>query len=119
MSSCRVLMQSISARTYVSPPLEENLINGIAGREDRQQPRKGGGRDEEEGIEQSGSCQGGRILEQLQEGGEGESWQDMPQVKGLKELKLPVGNKNGRRQIWRENTQSDRHICFIPIRIIH
>lgn len=28
-----------------------------------------------------------------EEGYSGESWQDMPQVKGLKELKLPVGNE--------------------------
>jgi hypothetical protein len=70
------------------------------------------GRDEED-IEQSGSCQGGRLLGQLQKGGEGESWQDMPQVKGLKELKLPVGNENGQRRIWRDHAQCVRHICLI------
>jgi hypothetical protein len=51
------------------------------------------GRDEEKDIEQNGSCQGDRFLVELQEGGEGESWQVMPQMKGLKELKLPVGNE--------------------------
>jgi hypothetical protein len=48
---------------------------------------------DEEDIEQQGSCQGGRILDDRGKGGEGESWQGMPQVKGLKELKLPVGNE--------------------------
>jgi hypothetical protein len=51
------------------------------------------GRDEEKDIEQRGSCKGGCLLVRLHEGGEGESWQVMPQVKGLKELKLPVGNE--------------------------
>jgi hypothetical protein len=48
---------------------------------------------DEEDIEQQGSCQGGGLLDDGSEGGEGESWQGMPQVKGLKELKLPVGNE--------------------------
>jgi hypothetical protein len=48
---------------------------------------------DEEDIEQQGSCQGGRILDNSGKGSEGKSWQGMPQVKGLKELKLPVGNE--------------------------
>jgi hypothetical protein len=48
---------------------------------------------DEKDSEQKGSCQGGRLLEQLQECGERESWQDMPQVKELKELKSPVGDE--------------------------
>jgi len=53
----------------------------------------GGGEAGEEDIEQRGSCQGGRLLVASAEGSEGKSWQGMPQVKGLKELKLPVGNE--------------------------
>ncbi len=53
----------------------------------------GGGETGEEDIEQRGSCQGGGLLEQTSEGGEGKPWQGMPQVKGLKELTLPVGNE--------------------------
>jgi hypothetical protein len=48
---------------------------------------------DEKDTEQQGSCQGGRILDDGGKGGEGKSWQGMPQVKGLKELKLPVGNE--------------------------
>jgi hypothetical protein len=52
---------------------------------------------DEEDIEQQGSCQGGGLLDDGGKGGKGESWQGMPQVKGLKELKLPVGNE----RVWR------------------
>jgi hypothetical protein len=52
----------------------------------------GGGEAGEEDIEQRGSCQGGCLLDTVNEGSEGKPWQGMPQVKGLKELKLPVGN---------------------------
>jgi len=47
----------------------------------------------EEDREQEDSCQGGGFLDDLQKGSSGKSWQDMPQVKGLKELKLPVGSE--------------------------
>jgi hypothetical protein len=47
----------------------------------------------EKDSEQQGSCQGGSFLDNLQEGSSRKSWQDMPQVKGLKELKLPVGSE--------------------------
>jgi hypothetical protein len=52
---------------------------------------------DEENSEQQGSCQGSSLLDGGDEGGEGESWQGMPQVKGLKELMLPVGNET----VWR------------------
>ncbi len=48
---------------------------------------------DEEDIEQGGSCQGSGFLVDGLEGCEGASWQGMPQVKKLKELKLPVGNE--------------------------
>jgi len=48
---------------------------------------------DEKDDEQEGSCQGSRFLDRSEQGGERESWQDMPQVKELKELKLPVGNE--------------------------
>jgi hypothetical protein len=48
---------------------------------------------DEEDSEQQGSCRGSSLLDGGGEGGKGESWQGMPQVKGLKELKLPVGNE--------------------------
>jgi hypothetical protein len=52
---------------------------------------------DEKDDEQEVSCQGSRFLGRSEQGGEGESWQGMPQVKELKELKLPVGNeKKGR-----------------------
>lgn len=54
---------------------------------------RGGGDAGEEDSEQRGSCQGGRLLDGIKESGPGKSWQDMPQMKGLKELKLPVGNE--------------------------
>jgi hypothetical protein len=55
--------------------------------------RGGGGETGEKDSEQRGSCQGGGLLEPVDEGDEGKPWQGMPQVKGLKELKLPVGNE--------------------------
>lgn len=48
---------------------------------------------DEKDSEQQGSCQGSGFLGDLQKGGNRKSWQDMPQVKGLKELKLPVGSE--------------------------
>jgi hypothetical protein len=51
---------------------------------------------DEEDTEQRGSCQGGGVLDWTAEGGKRESWQVMPQVKELKELKLPVGNEKRR-----------------------
>jgi hypothetical protein len=48
---------------------------------------------DEKDSEQQGSCQGDSILDKFQKGSSRKSWQDMPQVKGLKELKLPVGNE--------------------------
>lgn len=48
---------------------------------------------DEEDIEQRGSCQGSGFLGDCIEDNEGKSWQVMPQVKVLKELKLPVGNE--------------------------
>ena len=53
----------------------------------------GGGDTGEKDSEQRGACQGGRFLDCTKEGHSGKPWQDMPQVKGLKELKLPVGNE--------------------------
>ena len=47
-----------------------------------------GGETDEEGIEQKGPCKGGCLLGKFQEGNERKSWQGMPQVKGLKELKV-------------------------------
>jgi hypothetical protein len=47
----------------------------------------------EKDSEQQGSCQGSSFLDNLQKGSSRKSWQDMPQVKGLKELKLPVGSE--------------------------
>jgi hypothetical protein len=52
---------------------------------------------DEKGSEQKGSCQGNSFLDKLQKGSSRKSWQDMPQVKGLKELKLPVGNETEKR----------------------
>ncbi len=68
---------------------------------------KGGGRDEED-SEQEGSCQGGRFLERYGEGGKRESWQGMPQVKGLKELKLLVKQRERRTGRRREVTEPER-----------
>jgi hypothetical protein len=48
---------------------------------------------DEKDSEQQGSCQGDSVLDKFQKGSSRKSWQDMPQVKGLKELKLPVGNE--------------------------
>lgn len=48
---------------------------------------------DEKDSEQQGSCQGSGFLDDIQKGGNRKSWQDMPQVKGLKELKLPVGSE--------------------------
>ena len=53
----------------------------------------GGGDAGEKDSEQRSSCQGGRFLDGSKGGRAGKPWQDMPQVKGLKELKLPVGNE--------------------------
>lgn len=50
-------------------------------------------RQDEEDSEQKGSCQGGCLLERFQQGGKGESWQGMPQMKELKELTLLVSNE--------------------------
>lgn len=49
---------------------------------------------DEEDSEQKGSCQGGRLLDADEEGRSGQSCEGMPQVKGLKELKLPVRQLN-------------------------
>jgi len=58
-------------------------------------------RQDEEDSEQEGSCKGGCLLEQLQQGGKGESRQGMPQVKELKSLMLLVSNQEKKRQIQR------------------
>jgi len=57
--------------------------------------RKEVGQDEED-IEQKGTCEGGCFLVRLQKGGQGEPWQDMPQVKELKELTLLVKQQHNR-----------------------
>ena len=54
---------------------------------------RGGGDTGEEDSEQRGSCQGGCLLDGVEKGRQGKPWQGMPQMKGLKELKLPVGNE--------------------------
>ncbi len=71
---------------------------------------KGGVRDEK-GGEQKGSCQGGRFLERFNKGGKGESWQDMPQVKGLKELMLLVEQRERRTGREREVTEPVKTAC--------
>jgi len=52
-----------------------------------------GGEAGEKDSEQQGTCKGSGFLDNLQKSSSRESWQDMPQVKGLKELKLPVGGE--------------------------
>ena len=52
-----------------------------------------GGDSGEKDSEQQGTCKGSGFLDNLQKSSSRESWQDMPQVKGLKELKLPVGGE--------------------------
>jgi len=49
-------------------------------------------RQDEKDIEQKGSCEGSGFLERFRQGGERESWQGMPQMKELKELRLLVSN---------------------------
>ena len=70
--------------------IERPYISGAWGVSAR---RRGGGDTGEEDSEQRGSCQGGRLLDGTEVGREGKPWQAMPQMKGLKELKLPVGNE--------------------------
>jgi len=55
-----------------------------------------GGDTGEKDSEQKGSCQGGSLLGRIQKGCARNPWQAMPQMKGLKELKLPVGQRNGK-----------------------
>jgi hypothetical protein len=46
----------------MSSAAEKLLINGVTAYQDGRRRGKEVGRDEEEDIEQSGSCQGGRLL---------------------------------------------------------
>jgi hypothetical protein len=76
------------------------------------------GQDEED-IEQRGSCQGEHFLDRFQTGRKRASWQGMPQMKGMKELKLPVGQQGGG-PVYREiSVHVKRPVrLFIPSRLL-
>jgi hypothetical protein len=60
---------------------------------------RGKGDGDEEGVVQKGPCSRGCVLGRDQEGINREPRQRMPQMKGLKELKLPVRQRKTSRQI--------------------
>jgi len=70
------------------------LEESISGRDVITQPRIAERRKwNEEDAEQRGPDQGSSLLDKTAPGGKGESRQSLSQMKELKELKLPVGNK--------------------------
>jgi hypothetical protein len=55
---------------------------------------------DEEGSEQGNSWQRGSLLERPEATGEAQSWYGMPQVKGLKELKVAGRQRNRIQRSW-------------------
>jgi hypothetical protein len=73
-------------------------------------------RQDEEDSEQEGSCQGGCLLERFQQGGKGKSWQDMPQMKELKELTLLVSDEERKGRYGRvAMDRKDDLLLYLPI----
>jgi len=68
---------------------------------------------DEKNSEQEGSYQGGCLLERFQQGSKGESWQDMPQMKELKELTLLVSNEEGKGQIRQGCNGQERRLTAV------